>query len=225
MPDSNSPNEYSKKEGKHPLEYFIAVFLVLTFIATAIAACYTRQQWLTADDTEKRSLRAHLGVSRPRLQCPNCGNPSYKEPGFAEGTIVTVDLLEFAIKASGVTPAYNVHLQHVDWEPIHNNILYPFGSPYAQHTDIAKTAESRATILPSESQPFQAPIRVRDFEDPKIGKYRLRIYGAVDYSDVFDREWTADFCFIYQNMSGIEEFTTCPEHNGDHPRIAPKPSP
>jgi hypothetical protein len=45
MPDSDNVNGYSKKEGKHPLEYFIAV---LTFIATAFAVYYTREQWLTA---------------------------------------------------------------------------------------------------------------------------------------------------------------------------------
>ena len=225
MPDSNNPDECSKKEGKHPLEYFIAVFLVLTFIATAIAAYYTCQQWLTAYDTEKRSLRAYVGVSRPRLQCPDCGNSSYKEPGFADGMIATANLLEFVIKVSGVTPAYNVHLRHVDWEPIPINILYPFGSPYVKHADVAQVAESRPTILPSESLPFQVAIRVRDFEDPKIGKYRLRLYGDVDYTDVFDRDWTAEFCFIYQGISGVDEFTTCPEHNGDHPRVMPKPSP
>src|SRR3954451_17282828 len=46
--------------GKHPLEYAIFAFLVLTFVATSVAACYTRNQWITAADAEKRQLRAYI---------------------------------------------------------------------------------------------------------------------------------------------------------------------
>jgi len=47
--------------------------LVVTAIATTCAARYTYKQWLTADDTEKRSLRAYVFVESGA-------------PGFADKT-------------------------------------------------------------------------------------------------------------------------------------------
>ena len=83
----NSNEDPSKREGKHPLEYIIAVFLVLTFIATSIAACYTRKQWITADDAEKRSLRAYLIAKNARFSRNKDGTLEYgrtREDGSRE---------------------------------------------------------------------------------------------------------------------------------------------
>jgi hypothetical protein len=197
----------SQSRKKHWLEYGIFFLLIATTAATSLAAWYTRQQWLTAEEVKKRSLRAYVGVSGPRMQCPDCGNPYYNQPQAGEMTNAA-DFLEFAVKASGVTPAYNVHIRHVDWEPIPANILYPFGAAYGEHKNVAQVIESRATLLPSESLPFQIVIKVSDFVGPKFGKYQLRIYGAIDYTDVFERDWTAEFCFVYGAVYGADIFTT-----------------
>ena len=92
MPDSNNPEQCSNKERKHPLEYFIAGFLVLTFVATAIAAYYTRLQSLTADDTEKRSLRAYILANQPSVIIDD----------------FNIVHARVQIKNSGLTPAYRV---------------------------------------------------------------------------------------------------------------------
>jgi hypothetical protein len=58
--DENKPQ--AKPEPKHWLEYAIFVFVIATALATGFAAYYTRQQWLTAEDQERRSLRAYVSV-------------------------------------------------------------------------------------------------------------------------------------------------------------------
>lgn len=52
-PNADNHDCPAKREGKHPLEYAIFVFVVLTAFATGAAAWYTRQQWLVYRDTEK----------------------------------------------------------------------------------------------------------------------------------------------------------------------------
>jgi hypothetical protein len=49
-----------KRKESNPLDWAIFIFLVITALATAAAACYTRKQWLTASDTERRQLRAYV---------------------------------------------------------------------------------------------------------------------------------------------------------------------
>ena len=58
---------------KHPLDYWIAALLFLTLIATGTAAIFTRLQWLTADDAEKRSLRSYVNLRDIQLEKRNDG--------------------------------------------------------------------------------------------------------------------------------------------------------
>ena len=94
---------------KHPLEWAleIGVFLLLfsTLIATSFAAYFTAKQWQTADDQERRSLRAYLGVA------------DYKVDRVA-GAIV------FTVANGGQTPARDVRM-------VRNLILDPAWKEYA----------------------------------------------------------------------------------------------
>lgn len=57
-------------EKKHPLEWGIFVLLFFTLIATGLAAYYTRKQWITADDSEKRDLRAYVFMEMQTVKWP-----------------------------------------------------------------------------------------------------------------------------------------------------------
>jgi hypothetical protein len=78
-------------ERKHPLDWAVFVLLLLTTVATGFAAYYTHNQWMTAQDTEKRQLRAYILVDRDHAH-------------IRANTQVTD--LEMAIKNYGQTPAY-----------------------------------------------------------------------------------------------------------------------
>jgi hypothetical protein len=98
-PPTNSDQDSPKPEPKHWLEFAIFAFVVGTTIATAIAAYYTSWQWdaanrqaNTANDTEKRSLRAYVAV--PPGDVKDFGTP--KQSIILER------------RNSGQTPAYGV---------------------------------------------------------------------------------------------------------------------
>jgi len=62
---ANAPHAYYDYYCPNPekynwLELLIFPFIVVTAIATTCAARYTYKQWFTADDLEKRSLRAYI---------------------------------------------------------------------------------------------------------------------------------------------------------------------
>lgn len=82
----------AKAEAKHWLEYAIFIFVIATAVATGAAAYYTRQQWLTAEDQERRSLRAYISAKIEKY--PDIMHDSW------DMTVV--------FKNHGQTPALNV---------------------------------------------------------------------------------------------------------------------
>jgi hypothetical protein len=65
IPEASPPSPHCenccpKPKKIHWFEGLIFVFVVVTAIATAFAAYYTREQWRTSADTEKQTLRAYV---------------------------------------------------------------------------------------------------------------------------------------------------------------------
>src|SRR4051812_34487334 len=60
MPQGAGDQECADRGPKHPLDYWIFGFVVLTFFATAMAAFFTGQQWLTANQAMIVSERAFV---------------------------------------------------------------------------------------------------------------------------------------------------------------------
>jgi hypothetical protein len=81
LEDNGSEDIPFRHGPKHPLEWAIAVMLLFTLIATGAAAYYTRNQWLTADDQEKRSLRAYLIVTSARFAKDDSGKLKFGVTG------------------------------------------------------------------------------------------------------------------------------------------------
>ena len=70
QPTANNNQRGADAETKHWLEYAIFVFVILTAIATGCAPWYMRQQWITADDSEKRDLRAYVYLDTETKKWP-----------------------------------------------------------------------------------------------------------------------------------------------------------
>jgi hypothetical protein len=186
------------------------------FGVAALALIGTFAQAYILRDTERRSLRAYVAEVGIRLQCPSCGDANYREPTFGD-TVVSSDLIVLTVKAAGQTPAYEVGLRHLDWQPYSKDMLYPSDDmPFETHQSLAKVIESRFTTMPGEPQDFLVAVRVSDFKAAREGKYHLRIYGNIDYKDVFGTPWTSEFCFVYQYANGADNFVRCPQHHADY---------
>jgi hypothetical protein len=91
-PDANKTDRSGDDKKRSTLEWANFVLLFLAFIATAAAAYFTGQQWITADDTEKRQLRAYVGIT----------------PGAIENYGAEGQQFSFTRKNYGITPAYDL---------------------------------------------------------------------------------------------------------------------
>ena len=99
------PNkEQNDTSGKNHLYDPYFWLLLITAIVTSIAACFTGNQWLTAVDSEKRQLRAYVGVEYLKIECASCDSEKYIPILPVPGTIAK-DFFRISVRNSGVTPA------------------------------------------------------------------------------------------------------------------------
>src|SRR5579859_4123006 len=78
-------------EARHWIEYGVFVFVVITAVATATAAWYTRKEWESAAENGRRQLRAYVFPDQASLIWGGGKQPT---------------VAEIVIKNSGQTPAY-----------------------------------------------------------------------------------------------------------------------
>jgi hypothetical protein len=174
------------------------ILVVLVFLATATAAYYTRQQWLTADDQEKRSLRAYMIVTGAKFERDQSGRFKF---GLTDANGASELLVDFDISNEGVTPAYNVE-QIVAIE-------YPF------HGTISKWYTRGIAAYVAKQQTL-GPIRTQYFTKDQIeafssGKGPVLLFaGQMTYYDIFKRKWPTNFCFIYAPAPIEFAFVSCP---------------
>jgi hypothetical protein len=164
----------SSPDGKHPLEWGIAIMLFGTLIATAFAACYTRQQWITADDSEKRSLRAYVGVEDHKLSNIASG----QKPHW-----------EVVIKNFGQTPATDLSY----WA---YSIIDAVENPQKL---VRQTFSHDTVLLPSDRITFINDVS-SPLPEPAVNglatNMRFYVYG-VQYHDVFGVERCTKFRLMY----------------------------
>ena len=80
-------------EPRHWLEYGVFAFVILTALATATAAWYTRKEWQSSVDNGRRQLRAYVFPETATLHWSGSAKPM---------------VAEITLKNSGQTPAYRV---------------------------------------------------------------------------------------------------------------------
>jgi hypothetical protein len=184
-PDSERSYSSSTHEQKHPLEWAIAIMLFFTLIATATAAYYTRQQWLTADEVKIRQLRAYVLVSQSEItvQAP------------ATATII------LQLKNFGLTPAY----KFVGWHCIivgrfgraagNIQIETEFPSPTNNERIGQKTIlgpqDIKHILFPAFCDNAGATTRpITEAEATRIrdGAAAIYLYGEATYLDAFEME-------------------------------------
>jgi hypothetical protein len=204
-------------EKKHPLEWGIFILLFFTLLATAIAACYTKKQSEISADTEKRQLRAFVGIDYFRLECPNCGEPTYV-PSIPIPGYIAKDFFVVAVRNSGVTPARKLitffNILEVPWgASLQKNFIFPDTEP----TKFPNIEANRSAWLvpPNTSKEMLGSI----FDARPIARAQNRttviyIYGHIDYVDIFDVPQTTIFCYRYEPWVDITKgFYPCDIHN------------
>jgi hypothetical protein len=175
-------------------------FIIVGSLAACAAAYYTRQQWLTADDQEKRSLRAYLVVTAARFAKDDFGGLKF---GLTDREGRHELLIFYDVSNEGVTPAYDVR-RLVDVE-------YPFAGKVE-----FKYSDGTSAYL--TKQHTFGPVRTRYFSDDEIksilsGTVPLLFAGQITYRDIFGHQWPTNYCFLHAAAPVEASFEFCPRWN------------
>ncbi len=198
------PKEESIVSDSQPLSEKSPEFWLLlgTLIAAGIAAYYTRQQWITADDYERRALRAYVGILDHTNVAQNNGLPP-NIPHFI-----------FKLKNSGQTPAFKV---------IRNGGIAVDKYPLPESFDF-KPSQNLVPIEPISIFPgvewplpifLSRPLTTDEAAHISDGKnWRLYLYGDISYIDTFGRRHYTNYCFGYHVINpSVGVLETCSQNN------------
>jgi hypothetical protein len=192
--------------------------LLGTLMAASCAAYYTRQQWLTATDNEKRSLRAYIILTDVGIFCPDCGDTALIPQALPE----IRNSIRLRIENNGQTPAYNVS-SVTNWTAVPDvspdarlpeRYSFPDPKPPSDHfvstSDIGRDKHTDSVGPIPDDQ-------IAVFRNAGAKRSTLFIYGHIDYCDIFNEPHSTAFCFKYFQNAG--SLPICDRYNGE---IAPQ---
>jgi hypothetical protein len=167
MPQPRRRNSRTQGEQKHVLDYFTFAVIVVAAVGAGFAAWYTRQQFLTAQDTEQRQLRAYIFIQ----------GGGVKLTDDQSGVQAVIQVQNY-----GQTPGYDFET----WTKI--EIGQVGGNPYG----VTGTPKQKSIIGPSAD--FNVPSDRLTFCPGELAAVRagsavIFVWGSVRYTDAFGRCW------------------------------------
>ncbi|MGO8952085.1 MAG: hypothetical protein ACLPWS_02810 [Rhodomicrobium sp.] len=212
--------------------FFIAIFTVVLGLFTVSLATSTNKMARAAENTERRQLRAYVGMHEIETELPNLHQLNYEIPDNIPPGFIHQDFVTATIKNFGQTPAQDV-MTVVNWQPI-----IPFGAwlpddfGYRDQDTLNTIASAGRSVVDRDSTHFSTVNlnTLRAFRDAENKTCSLYLYGHIDYTDVYDRRWRREFCYIWEpwRPSGAR-FVPYREHNREYqierndPGIFPAP--
>jgi hypothetical protein len=167
MPHDEGDAKLSKVTGepRHWIEYGVLVFVIITAVATAMAAWYTRKEWQSSVDNGHRQLRAYVFPDQAKLVWGGAGKPT---------------VAEIVIKNSGQTPAYKLSTSMatgIASYPPQNDLAVP-GLP-TNHTVVPPGG------IYSISVATDKPLTDGQLKAIQKGTQAIYAMGEIAYTDAF----------------------------------------
>jgi hypothetical protein len=179
MPRGNGDDRLIKVTGeaRHWIEYAVLAFVIITAVATAMAAWYTRKEWQSSIDNGHRQLRAYAFPDQATLEWEGTGKPT---------------VAEIVIKNSGQTPAYKLSTSMVTGV-----------GPYPPRNELIVPAmPANSTVVPpagsySFSVATDKPLSRDQLEAIKKGTQAIYAFGKIAYTDAFGECRETQYKFYY----------------------------
>jgi hypothetical protein len=169
-------------EPRHWIEYGVFVFVIITAMATATAAWYTRREAMSSVDNGRRQLRAYVFPDQASLVWQGGGKPTVSE---------------IVIKNSGQTPAYRLSTAAVigvaDY-PMQNPMSVPAMS--GNHTVVPPTGSYTLSVA------MEKPLTGEQLSAIQKGKQAIYVFGNISYADAFDECRMTQYRFYYTGSGG-----------------------
>jgi hypothetical protein len=175
--DKDLPAARITAEARHWLEYGVFAFVVVTAMATATAAWYTRKEWQSSVDNGHRQLRAYVFPEQANLVWQGTGKPT---------------VAEIVIKNSGQTPAYRLSTATtvlVSDRPLQTDLRVP-------------AMPSNRTVVPPAgsyalSVAMDQPLTGDQLKAIQKGSQAVYAIGEVAYEDAFGECRMTRYRFFY----------------------------
>ena len=180
--DGETPRSRIKHDPRHWLEYGVFTFVVVTAIATATAAWYTRKASETTAENGRRQLRAYVFPDQANLVWQGSAKPMVAEIG---------------IKNSGQTPAYRLSTATaviVSDFPLQGDLPVP---PMPDNHTVVPPNGGYAL-----SVPMSQPITGDQLKAIQKGSQAIYAFGEISYIDAFDECRTTRYRFYYTGSGG-----------------------
>jgi hypothetical protein len=169
-------------EARHWIEYAVFFFVVITAMATATAAWYTRKEWESAADNGRRQLRAYVFPEQANLIWGGSTKPT---------------VAEVVIKNSGQTPAYRLNTTVsviVDAKPLQDDLRLPAMPP--NHTVVPPAGSYKLSIAMAK------PLTDDQLVAIQKGSQAIYAFGEIAYEDAFHECRTTRYRFFYSGAGG-----------------------
>jgi len=184
--------------------------------AAIISFCLLRE----IRQSNKRQLRAYIGVGSLKLDLPGLENPNYEPIQPNKPGLVVNDCVLCTFKNYGGTPALDVKT-HVSWQPIPFSQMLPDDFSYPDRESITTPGIGRVVshlhLMQGQDHTARVPIyNVGVFRQAQQREVTVYIYGHVDYRDVFGQDWSRRFSYIYEPWQIVEQrFIPDQSHNDE----------
>jgi hypothetical protein len=203
-PPSKLDQTHTSPARKHWLDKATFVFAMIAAGATAFAAYYTSCQWATADDTEKRSLRAYVGTSPGSIE--NFGTPD--------------QFMIIERKNYGTTPGYNLINTSFGADIMTGNTVVGMTGDCERQTN-----RNLPTIFPSMSLSMKISVWNKNWKKEEFDAIaantdkfnngaKFVYWGTICYTDAFSVAHYTNFCWGYRGKSmTAADSAACLFHN------------
>ena len=165
------------REARHWIEYGVFVFVIITAVATATAAWYTRKEWQSTTDNGRRQLRAYVFPDQANLVWQGTTKPT---------------MADIVIKNSGQTPAYRLSTATavlVDDNPLKSDRRAP--SMPDNHTVVPPAGSYALSVT------MDKPLTADQLKAIQKGTQAIYAFGEIAYDDAFGECRVTRYRFFY----------------------------
>ncbi|MSQ22778.1 MAG: hypothetical protein EXR53_05680 [Dehalococcoidia bacterium] len=192
-------------------------------VAASIAAIISLAALLNIRKTNKRQLRAYVGLESLRLELPELNDPNYRPIQPDKAGLVVDDYVLATVKNYGTTPALDVRTQ-VNWHGVPFGTLIQDDFAYADAESITtpdiSRVISRYAVMQQQSHVDRVPVYDASvFKKAQQREISIWMYGHIDYRDIYGRKWSREFSFIYEPWQSLEQQFVPDAHRNDERRL------
>jgi hypothetical protein len=204
--EANRAQEAKKAKREKATVAGIWVYTILTMFIAGASIYQAR----VFKETEKRQLRAYIGLGSMTVQC--CKK-------FDDPPTVKADMISIPLGNDGQTPAYFLYSLMSRME-FSKDEEFPDDFQCSNEHKLLQKERHGAIINPKKE--FSPGFGIdkdaqQQIIESRDGQFWLVFCGKAIYRDIFSDAWAHQFCFQYRNPAVSGEIGFCPTGNEEMP--------